>query len=403
MDFAHISEDTKQYFKAILECIDDGVWITDGEGNVIEANDEAIGVQNRDEIIGKNMQELVDQGIYKDSATLRVLESKEKVTMIQNDEEEVLVTGIPYVENGKIEMIVCCERELNGLQSMKEQLRIKDEQLTSYKSELAYLRSALVKDVDLVYESKKMSEVTEMAVTAARYGSRVLIQGETGVGKEVIAKIIYKKGSRRDKPFIAVNCCAIPENLLESELFGYEKGAFTGASDKGKKGYFELANKGILFLDEIGDISLNFQAKLLRAIQENEIMRVGGTETIPIDAQIIVATNQDLAEKVKKGEFRADLYYRLNIFPIKIPSLRERKSDIVPLTYHFLKNFNREYGTEKKMSLGSLNALLRHDWPGNIRELESVIERLVLTSGEDMTITERMVEDILFEKHENAI
>ncbi len=400
MDFGHLTEETKKYVRAIIECIDDGVWITDGKGYVMETNTQALGCQRREDIIGKNMKELVDQGIYDASVTLEVIREKQKITRIQRDETEVLVTGIPHMENGEIEMVVCCERELKELDIMKEQLRLNKEKMDLYESELEYLRSVLSKEVDLVLESRAMQNVVELAVTAARFGSRVLIEGETGVGKEIVARIIYRNGSRSKGPFIAVNCGAIPENLLESELFGYEKGAFTGASEKGKKGYFELANKGVLFLDEIGDISLNFQAKLLRVLQESEIMRVGGKQAIPVDVQVIAASNRNLRERVAEGDFRDDLFYRLNTFPISVPPLRKRQRDIVPLVYLFAENFNSKYGTKKEFSLSSLNILQKYRWPGNVRELENLIERLILTVREDI-ITENHVRHMLFGEKEN--
>ena len=293
MDFRNMSDEAKMYIKAIIECIDDGIWITDGSGTCLEINRQALGCQKREDIIGKTMKELVGEGVYDSSVTLKVLDTKKKETLVQHEETEILTTGIPYIEDDEIKLVVCCERELKELDIMKKQLRINEEKLDLYKSEIAYLRSVLAKEVDLVIESKAMKNVVEMAATAAKYGSRVLIEGETGVGKEVIARIIYKNSSRKNGPFIAVNCGAIPENLLESEMFGYEKGAFTGANQQGKKGYFEMANGGVLFLDEIGDVSLSFQVKLLRALQENEIMRVGGSQSIPVDVQIIAATNKD--------------------------------------------------------------------------------------------------------------
>lgn len=401
MDFNHLTEETKKYVRAIIECIDDGVWITDGKGFVVETNTQALGCQQREDVVGKNMKELVELGLYDDSVTLEVLGKKQKVTRIQRDETEVLVTGIPYVEDGKIEMVVCCERELKELDIMKEQLRLSKEKMGLYENELEYLRAAVFKEVDVVLESKAMKNVVELAVTAAKFGSRVLIEGETGVGKEIVAKIIYKNGSRNKAPFIAVNCGAIPENLLESELFGYEKGAFTGASESGKKGYFELANKGVLFLDEIGDISLNFQAKLLRVLQENEIMRVGGKKAIPVDVQVIAASNRNLKERVDEGEFRGDLFYRLNTFPISVPPLRERQRDIVPLVYLFAKNFNAKYETKKEFSVSSLNILQKYRWPGNVRELEHLVERLVLTVREDV-ITDAHINHMLMGETETG-
>lgn len=395
MKFENLSKEAKEYVRAVIECIDDGIFILDDKSTILEINEKGLGTKKREDIVGKTMKELVAAGIYRDSCTLKVLKSKNKETMFQYDETETLTTGIPYIKDDKIEMIVCCERELKEIDIMKEQLRISEEKLDKYKSEIKYLRSVLAKETkDLVLESPEMKHVVELALTAAKHGARVLIEGETGVGKEIIAKLIYRNGTRKNGPFIAVNCSAIPENLIESELFGYEKGSFTGADEKGKKGYFELANKGVLFLDEIGEISLSFQAKLLRALQENEIQRIGGNKSIKIDVQIIAATNKDLAEKVQSGEFKADLFYRLNTFPIMIPALRERQADIVPLIYAFADSFNKKYGTQKRFSLSSLNALQVYEWPGNVRELENIIERLVLTVREDV-INDEHVKSIL--------
>ena len=391
MKFEKLSKEAKEYVRAVIECIDDGIFILDDKSTVLEINEKGLGTKKREDIVGRTMRELINEGVYRDSCTLKVIKSKSKETMFQYDETETLTTGIPYIKDGKIEMIVCCERELKEIDIMKEQLRINEEKLDKYKSEINYLRSILAKETkDIVLESPKMKQVVELALTAAKYDSRVLVEGETGVGKEIIAKLIYRNGIRKNGPFIAVNCSAIPENLIESELFGYEKGSFTGADEKGKKGYFELANKGVLFLDEIGEISLSFQSKLLRALQENEIQRIGGKKSIKIDVQVIAATNKNLAEKVQTGEFKADLFYRLNTFPIMIPALRDRQADIVPLIYSFADKFNKKYGTQKRFSLSSLNVLQVYEWPGNVRELENIIERLVLTVRDDIINAEHV-------------
>lgn len=395
MNFNELSKENRQCIRAVIECIDDGIFITDGEGTVVELNKTALGVQKREDILGRNMNELIRLGVYRDSLALDCIKEKRKITRFQNEETEILTTAIPHMENGKVQLVVCCEREVQELEIMKEQLRSSEIKLEDYRRELEYLRSVIAGEVDVVMESDEMQHVVNLALTAAQYGSRVLIQGETGVGKEIVARIIYKNSARKNAPFIAVNCSAIPESLLESELFGYEKGSFTGASEKGKKGFFELANKGVLFLDEIGDISLNFQAKLLRVLQENEIMRIGGKENIPVDVQIIAASNKPLAEKVAAGEFRSDLFYRLNTFPIVIPPLRTRKRDIVPLVYKFAEFFNNKYETKKMFSLSSLNILQRYEWPGNVRELENLVERIILTSREDI-ITEKHVRQMLY-------
>lgn len=395
MDYNKLSKATRECIRAIIDCIDDGIFITDGDGTVVELNKTSLGVQSRENIIGKNMNQLIREGVYRDSLALQCIREKRQIISFQHEETEILTTATPYIEDGKVQFVVLCEREVQELEIMKDHLRSNEKTLEAYRGELEYLRSVVDKDVDIIMESDEMQHVVNLALTAAQYGSRVLIQGETGVGKEVIARIVYKNSARKNAPFIAVNCSAIPESLLESELFGYEKGAFTGASDKGKKGFFELANKGILFLDEIGDISINFQAKLLRVLQENEVMRIGGKEMIPIDVQVIAASNKALSEKVATGEFRSDLFYRLNSFPIVIPPLRARKRDIVPLVYSFADKFNQKYRTNKRFSLSSLNILQRYDWPGNVRELETLVERIILTSHDDI-ITDKHVKQMIF-------
>jgi len=234
--------------------------------------------------------------------------------------------------------------------------------------------------------SDKMQEVFKTALKAAKSKATILLMGESGTGKELIAKAIHFESDRAKGPFIAINCAAIPENLLEAELFGYEKGAFTGALVS-KPGKFELANGGTIFLDEIGDMPLALQAKLLRVIQDKAFERIGGTRPIKVDVRIIAATNKDLEKMVKEGTFREDLYYRLNVIPIFLPPLRERREDIPLLIDYFLKKFNKEYNKNIGISNEAVKALINYSWPGNVRELENTIERLVvLTEGEEITL-----------------
>jgi transcriptional regulator with PAS, ATPase and Fis domain len=220
----------------------------------------------------------------------------------------------------------------------------------------------------------------------AQVESTVTIYGESGVGKELIAHSIHQLSPRAEKPFIRINCGSIPENLLESELFGYEKGAFTGALGNGKKGLFELANEGTLFLDEIGELPLNLQVKLLRAIQEREIMKIGGTRAIPINIRIIAATNKNLEEMVTAGTFREDLFYRIHVIPLFVPPLRERMDDIEHLVYHFLEYYNDRFSTKNHFSEDAMEMLKAHKWPGNIRQLQNVMERaMVITANQMIT------------------
>ncbi len=253
------------------------------------------------------------------------------------------------------------------------------------RKEVSYLRKELKKQFqlqDMISKSCKMQEIFELVRTVAKSNSTVLIQGESGTGKELLARALLGESSRGEKPFVAVSCAALTESLLESELFGHEKGAFTGAESL-KKGKFEMAHGGTLFLDEIGDISTKLQLDLLRVLEQRELRRVGGTELISVDVRIIASTNKDLKKAMEEGRFRDDLYYRLNVILIWLPPLRERKEDIPLLVEHFLEKFNIEMGKKiEKVSEEAMDILIKYSWPGNVRELKNAIERaVVVTSG----------------------
>ena len=238
----------------------------------------------------------------------------------------------------------------------------------------------------MVTRNINMLHIREMAEDIGKIDAAVMITGESGTGKEVIADIIHKSSRRREAPFVKVNCAAIPETLMESEFFGYEQGAFTGAGGNGKIGLFELADGGTLFLDEVGELSIPIQSKLLRVLQDKEVRRVGGEKSISVDIRIIAATNRDLKAEVAKGTFRKDLYYRLFVVPIALPPLRERKEDIELLTKHFLDIFNKQYNMKKTIGPEAMEIMERYQWPGNVRELRNVVERLVVSgAGNDIS------------------
>lgn len=238
--------------------------------------------------------------------------------------------------------------------------------------------------IHFIAESPQMKKIKETIEYIKDVDSSVLITGESGTGKEVVFKYICQTSRRKDQPIVKINCGAIPENLFESELFGYEDGAFTGARKKGKAGLFEMADHGTLFLDEISEMSLEMQVKLLRVIQEHEIFRVGGNETIPVDVRIIAASNRNLEELVETGKFRKDLFYRLNVIRLEIPPLRERQEDIIPLCNYFLDIFNKRYGKSKYLTLKAARSLAYLEWPGNIRELENLVENIVILEPDEV-------------------
>jgi len=368
----------------VLNCVKVGIYITDGEGNTIFLNDESCktGGLDRDGVLGRNMRELAAIGYVQESATLKVLNSGQEENFVQNlgDGGEIFITGTPFYSEGKIKLVVCTERDVTEAMTLRALLKEKEEIAEKYETEIEYLkRHNIVMNGDIISKSHKMKAVADEALKVAALDTTVLLTGESGTGKELFANLIYEKSRRAGGPFIKVNCAAIPENLMETEFFGYEKGAFTGAEAGGKIGFFELAHGGTLFLDEIGDLPIHMQSKMLRAIQEKEIIRVGGMEAIPVDIRIIAATNVDLWKAVSEGKFRRDLYYRLNVIPICIPPLRERMDDIGELAIYFTGKYSKEYKIEKEIEQDAIEALMDYNWPGNVRELKNVIERLVVS------------------------
>lgn len=366
----------------------DGIWITDGGGLVLDINEayeRITGISVKD-VIGRTMRELVDEGYFDQSATLAVMKELRSVTIIQTVKggKQLLVTGNPiFDENGKLFRVVTNVRDVTELANLRQQLSRQEEQVLKYKTELTHLRSRQIRDSELIFRSVLMKQIIELGIKMADVDSTVLITGESGTGKELIAKMIHRRGKGDTSPFISINCAAIPEHLLESELFGYEGGAFTSARREGKPGLFEMAHAGTLFLDEVAELPLALQVKLLRAIQDKEIKRLGATKSTPVDVRIIAATNRDLSKMLKEGAFREDLYYRLMVVPVNVSPLRDRKEDIPLLIRHFLDEFNRHFGYHKAISPQVLDKLENYSWPGNVRELRNVIERMVVMSQRD--------------------
>ena len=392
----------------LLESSYDGIWITDHVGKILfanSANAKLLGVP-RSELENKTTQELQDEGVFQTSAILEALQTRQQVSKVCNNPRTcltVLATATPvFNEAGDIQYIFNNVRDITALNEMRESLQDKDEIIRQQNSQLETMRLRLGAGT-IIANSKAFTQVVELARRAATFdGATVLILGESGTGKEVISELIVNTSPRKDKPYLQINCGAIPENLIESELFGYEKGAFTGADAKGRKGLFEAANGGTVFLDEIGDLPLHMQVKLLRVLQQKRIVRVGGTETVNLDVRIIAATNKDLKQMVKEGRFREDLYYRLNVVPIEIPPLRDRKEDILPLVNHFLTVANRKYHTNKSIYSDTIDVLESYSWPGNVRELENLMENLVITTPGDIIRRENLSERLKFSTEDHG-
>ncbi|WP_255433804.1 sigma-54-dependent Fis family transcriptional regulator [Brevibacillus sp. LEMMJ03] len=361
----------------VLESSYDAILITDDQGNIIKANHSFLRILGL-EYIPKCYESLVGD-TFESSIVSAVLANQQTVTVMERNKKNqnlLMITGTPVIDmEGKVYRVVITIQNVTEIDNLRREL---DEA----RRHLSQLQGEKNSSHHLIATSPGMKRVIQMVEQIAKVDSTVLILGESGVGKEEISKLIHQYSDRKDKPFVKVNCGAIPEQLLESELFGYEQGAFTGANKGGKTGLFESANKGTIFLDEIGELPLLLQVKLLRVLQEKEITRVGGVKPRKIDVRIIAATNRDLKELVEKGEFRKDLYYRLNVVPIHVPPLRERVEDIPLLLGMFQQRFSQQYGIEKFFSPKAVQALIHYRWPGNVRELANVVERLiVMTAG----------------------
>ncbi|RSK49221.1 sigma-54 interaction domain-containing protein [Bacillus canaveralius] len=380
-------EELSMDLKAIFDTSYDVIYVSDADGNTLRVSSacEKLWGKKQADLVGRNVLELEAEGIYKPSITRLVLEKGEKISTIQVTKtgRRLMVVGTPIKdENGKIVRVVNASRDITEVSKLNAEIDEMKQLINGYKLELMELRKETNQQKQIIFNSRDMEKVFDLAERVAQVDSTVLILGESGVGKEVIANYIHRSSNRDDKPFIKINCGAIPEDLLESELFGYEKGAFTGANREGKMGLFEAANEGSLFLDEIGEMSLQLQVKLLRVLQEQEVMRIGGTKSIGVNVRIITATNKNLKEEIKKGKFREDLYYRLNVVPLLIPPLRKRREDILPLVIHFVDYFNRKYNKNKTFAPALMDILQQYDWPGNVRELQNIVERLVVISDE---------------------
>lgn len=406
-------------FEDMLELLDVPLHIIDLEGNVYYVNQawEIFMKINRADALGRHINDVLAKtslGFFfsinnKDSENDIVhFEEKEfnstAITTLQHakpssmftyspDHNKVLVSSVPVFLGEKLVGALTTCADITEFSDTRDRLEDAIQQNALIIEELERYRKEDAQS-DIVSKSKAISKLRESISYSAATTATILITGESGVGKEVFTNEIYNLSDRKGHPFIKINCATIPENLLESELFGYEKGAFTGAV-KTKRGLFELANSGTLLLDEIGEMSKSLQPKLLRALQEREIVRIGGSERIPIDVRVIAATNQNLEKMVQQGMFRQDLYYRLNVIPLHIPPLRERKEDIPLLAKHFLERFHQKHGKKKTLTQSALNLMMEYDWPGNIREFENLMERLVII-GDDDFIAAGTVEQVLF-------
>lgn len=373
---------TKDFFERIVESSHDEIFVCDKDGYMIYCNkafESNYGI-DREDMIGKTAMFLNEAGYSNQTPIPSVVKHKKKVSMEQKTitGKTLILTATPvFDENGDIEFIVENSRDISELNSIKEKIKLYENTISSFNKSQSLIYN------DTTIKGSSMKSILEIAKNVAKTNVNVLLLGESGCGKTTLAKHIHLNSKRAGKPFITINCSTISPNLLESELFGYEGGAFTGANSKGKIGLVELANEGTLFLDEIGDIPKELQSKFLQLIQDKTFTSVGGVKTKKVDIRFISATNVDLINSINQKKFREDLYYRINVVELKIPPLRDRKEDLLELIFHFFKKYSNIFNLDKSMSTEVINVLLNYNYPGNMRELENIIQNILVTSSSD--------------------
>lgn len=382
------NEDSKtlEMLKSCLDYYYGNILIADGKGKILYVNATLPKMYNisMERALSMTAYDLVNEGVLDRSAVIEVLKTGREAVIklgIQSSGAAIDCVAKPIYENGEIKYIIAFSHDEIFMDEMKNELRIEKEKRREMKDTLLFIQQANNKYRSIITADAQMKNLFDSMRYLAKTDSTIILYGESGVGKDVLANYIHSNSMRSGEIFLPVNCSAIPSELMESEFFGYEKGSFTGADKNGKKGIFEMGNGGTVFLDEIGDLPPLMQAKLLRFLDSGEIKRVGSTEIIYTNVRIIAATNRDLVKMVREGQFREDLYYRLNIIPAYIPPLRERPDDIEALAEHYLKEYNQKYGHSVKFSEDQRKRLLEYSWPGNIRELRNEVERYVITDG----------------------
>lgn len=387
-------EDQNRELEAIFASSYDELYVTDGKGITLRVNNacERLYGLKAEELIGRSVFELEKEGVFSPSVSALVYQLRRRITLSQKTRRgrQIIVTGNPVFDrHGNLIRIVHNSRDITELKELQEELDRTKEQVVQVQQEMKMLQLQQGYRF-LLGNSAKMGEVIELARRVAPTETTILLLGESGVGKNLLARYIHDASRRSLGPFVEINCGTIPENLIESELFGYAAGAFTGANKQGQKGKVELADKGTLFLNEIGELPLHVQAKFLDLLQQKTIAKVGEPRVRQVDVRILAATNQNLAEMVKQKKFREDLYYRLNVVPLQIPPLRERREDIPLLATYFLSHCaKRNHVPEKEITPAALERFIHYSWPGNVRELENLIERLTVTlPGEQIDVAD---------------
>lgn len=387
-----MSEIDRRVLQTIVETANDHFFIVSGDGQILDISPgaEAVYGVSREELLSSSVQQLQATGVLKPSITMEVMRTRQPAQLMQitGTGRRVIAEAYPVFVNGTLERIISRSRDLTDLQLLQDEYALLQKRFSEHLKRSQAAPDAEEQALDdaldnLQVRSHVMREIALLLKRVAPSDANVLMLGESGVGKTAFAKQLHRWSQRCDGPFIEVNCAAIPENLFESEMFGYQPGAFSGAARQGKAGLLEQAEGGTLFLDEIGELPLLMQTKLLKVIQDGSLTRLGDTRSRRVDFRLVVATNQDLGKQVEAGLFRLDLYYRLNVIPVTLPPLRERREDIPDLVEACLQRLNQRYGRQKILGNQVWSTLMGSDWPGNVRELENWLERAWLSSPTD--------------------
>lgn len=376
----------QQFSDDILDLMQDGIFISDRDGITLRVNkayEKLTGLSNS-EIRGRHLSKLQGDGIFDVVLNPEIVAGKQPASVVQKlgrDDKVVHLQGYPiFDDTGEVCLVVTFVRDVTVMTQLREAIAMQRQTIEKYQGRIADI-IGMQHNTEGIFASPVMRDLVSMLMRIAQTDATVLLLGETGVGKDVLARMVHQSSPRKDKMFMKVDCGSISANLIESELFGYAKGAFSGANSQGRAGYFEIADGGTVFLDEIGELPLAMQSKLLRVLQDQQIMRVGSSRAISVDVRIIAATNRDLTAEIADGKFRQDLYYRLNVAKLNVPPLRERLEDIPLLANYFLELHSSKYKKQMHLSAEALDSLIAYSWPGNVRELYNTILQLVVTKS----------------------
>jgi len=378
-------EQIEKYIDSVLDVLSDGIYISDREGYTLKVNtmyEKLIGLKKED-LIGRRVQDLVNEGVFDVVLNPQIVKTGQPATSVQTTKkgQKLILNGHPIFDaEGQVALVVTFVRDVTVMSQLREQIVSQKKLLEQLRTNVQYINEESIQKFPVNgFKSREMAHLNKLIEKIAATDATVLILGETGVGKEFFARSIHRASPRGENTFFKLDCTTISENLIESELFGYASGAFSGASIKGKPGLCEMADQGTLFLDEIGELPIGMQVKLLRLLQDQEITPVGSTRVKKVNVRIITATNRDLEKEIEQGRFRSDLYYRLRVAVLSIPPLRERREDIMPLANYFLEKYATKYRKERRFGPEIESIFTGHNWPGNIREMENLIESLVVT------------------------